>query len=67
MGEKRGTCKVLVGKSEINIPLGRIRLRGDCNIIPSRNGIGGVDHIYLAQDTEMQRSFLLTSTNCPIT
>jgi hypothetical protein len=32
MGERRGACRILVGKSEVKIPLVRPRRRGENNV-----------------------------------
>jgi hypothetical protein len=49
----RGVCRVLVGKPEENIPLGRPRRRWEDNIKMNLQemGCGGMDWIDLAQDT----------------
>jgi hypothetical protein len=52
MGEGKGVCMVLVGKSEGKRPLGRIRRRWEDNIKRDLQqiGCGGMDWIELAQD-----------------
>jgi hypothetical protein len=52
MGEERKVYKVLVGKPEGKIPLGRPRCRWEDGIIMDLReiGLGGVDWIRLAQD-----------------
>jgi hypothetical protein len=52
MGEKRGVCRVLVGKLEGKRPLGRPRRRWEDNIKMDLQdvGCGGMDWIELAQD-----------------
>jgi len=49
MGEWRGACRVLVGKTEVKRPLGRPRLRCEDNIKTDirKVGCGGVDWIDL--------------------
>jgi hypothetical protein len=57
-GEKRNACKVLVGKSEGNRPLGRSRCRWENNIEMNLRGIewGGMDWIDLALDRDQWRA-----------
>jgi len=52
MGERRGVCRVLVGKPERKRPLGSPRPRWEDNIKTDLQevGCGGVDWIELAQD-----------------
>jgi len=52
MGERRGLCRVLVGKPEGKRPLGRPRHRWEDNIKMDLQevGCGGMDFIGLAQD-----------------
>ena len=52
MGERRGECRVLVGKPEGKRPLGRLRLRWEDNIKMDLQEVGceGMDWIDLAQD-----------------
>ena len=52
MGEKRGVYRVLVGKPEGKIPLGRHRRRWEGNIKMDLQeaGCGGVDWFLLAQE-----------------
>jgi hypothetical protein len=51
MGEKRNTCKVLVGKPEGNGPVGRPRHRWEFNIKGDHREMvcGGMEWIHLAQ------------------
>jgi hypothetical protein len=65
MGEERGVYRVLVGKPEGKIPLGRPRRRWVDNI---RNdlqkvGCGYVDWIGLAQDRDRWRTFVSAVMN----
>ena len=58
MGERRGVCRVLVGKPEGKRPLGR-RRRGwedDIEMELQEVGCGGMDWIELAQDTDRSRA-----------
>jgi hypothetical protein len=51
MGEKRDVYKILVGKSEGKIPLGRRRHRWEDNkMVLKQTGWENVDCIHLAQD-----------------
>jgi hypothetical protein len=54
MGERKGVCRVLVGKSEGKRPFGRPRRRWeDNNKMDLRKvGCGGIDWIELAQDRD---------------
>jgi hypothetical protein len=54
VGERRGLCRVLVGKPEGKGPLGRPRRRWENNIkmYLQEVGCGGMDWIELAQDRE---------------
>ena len=54
MGERRGVCRVLVGRSEGKRPLGRPRRRWEENIKLDLQelGYGGMDWIELAQDRD---------------
>jgi len=60
MGEKRGVCKVLVGKPEEKGPLGRPRGRWDDNIKMDLHevGCGGMDWIVLIQDRDRWRALV---------
>jgi hypothetical protein len=54
MGEKRNVCRILEGKPEVKIPLGRSRRRRVYNIKMNLReiGWGGMDWIYLAYDRD---------------
>jgi len=60
MGERRGVCRVLVGKSEGKRPLGRPRHRWEDNIKMDLQevGCGGMDCIELAQDRDRWRALM---------
>ena len=59
-GERRGVYRVLVGKREGKIPLGRPRLRWEDNIKMDLQevGCGGMDWIELAQDRDRWRALV---------
>jgi hypothetical protein len=67
-GKKRNACRILVGKAEGKIPLGRPRCRLVENIkIDLREiGWGGVDWIYLAQDRDKWRAVVNTVMNLQV-
>jgi hypothetical protein len=54
MGDRRGACKVLLGKYERKRPLGRSRCRWEDKIKMDLQevGMGGIDLIDLAQDRD---------------
>jgi len=54
MGERRGVCRILVGKPEGKGPLGRPRRRWEDNIKMDLQemGCGGMEWIELAQDRD---------------
>jgi hypothetical protein len=56
-GERRNVYRVLVGKPEGNIPLGRLMPRREDNIKMDLQevGWGGMDWIYLAQNRDRWR------------
>ena len=59
-GERRGVCRVLVGKPEGKRPLGRDRRRWDYDIKMDLQevGCGGMDWIELAQDRDRWRAIV---------
>jgi hypothetical protein len=60
MGEKRGACRILVGRPERRRPLGRHRRRWEDNIkMDIREvGCGGMNWIELAQDRDRWRALV---------
>jgi hypothetical protein len=60
MGERRGVCRVLVGKSEGKRPFGRHRHRWEDNIKPDLQevGCGGMDCIGRTQIRDRWRAFV---------
>jgi hypothetical protein len=65
MGEKRNACRILVGKPEGRIPLGRPRRRWVDNIKTDlrESGRDGVDWVNLAQDRDYWRALVNTVMN----
>ena len=65
MGEKRGVCRVLVGKPEGKRPLGRPKRGWEDNIKMDFQevGCGRVDWIELAQDRDRWRAFVSAVMN----
>jgi hypothetical protein len=65
MGEKRNAYRILVGRPEGNIPLGRLRRRWVGNIKMDLREIGwdGMDWIDLAQDRDQWRVLVNTVMN----
>jgi len=65
MGERRGVYRILMGKSERNRPLERLRRRWEDNIKLDLQevGCGGMDCIELAQDKDRWRAFVTTVMN----
>jgi hypothetical protein len=59
-GERRGMCRVLVGKPGVKRPLGRPRHRWENNIKMDlqEEGCGGMDWIELAQDRDSWRALV---------
>ena len=66
LGDRRGVCRILVGKPEENRPLGRPRRRWkDNNKMDLQEvewGVGGMDLIHLAQDKDRWRAMNLRVT-----
>jgi hypothetical protein len=60
MGEKRGVCRVLVGKPEGKRPLGRPRLRWKDNIKMNLQEVGfrDMDWIEMTQDRDRCRALV---------
>jgi len=60
MGKSRGVCRVLVGNSEGNRPLGRPRHRKENDIKMDIWEVGceGIDWIELAQDKDRWRALV---------
>jgi hypothetical protein len=60
MGERRGVCRVLVGKPEEKRPFGRPRHRWKNNIkmYLQEVGCGGTDWIELAQERDRRRALV---------
>jgi hypothetical protein len=57
MGERRGACRILVGRPEGRIPLGRPRPRWEDNIKMILQEVGwGMDWIELAKDRNRWRA-----------
>ena len=65
MSERRGVCRVLVGKPEGKRPLGRLRRRREDNIKMDIQevGYGGMDGIELPQDRDWLRALVITAMN----
>jgi hypothetical protein len=65
MGEVRGAYKILVGRPEGRIPLGRPRHRREDNIRMDLGeiGFGDADWIHLAQDRDRWRALANTVMN----
>ena len=58
MGDRRGTCRVLLGRPEGRRPLGRPRHRWEYNIKVEEVGCRGMDWIDLAQDWDRWRALV---------
>jgi hypothetical protein len=65
MGEDRGVHRLLVGKPERKMPLGRPRRRWEDNIKMDPQKVGGVrgDWMELAQDRDRWRALVGTVRN----
>jgi hypothetical protein len=65
MGEGRGVHRVLVGKSEGERPLGRLRRRWEDNIKRDLEEVRGIcgDWMERAQDTDRWRALVSTVMN----
>ena len=65
MGERRGVYRLLVGKPEGKILLGRPRRRWEDNITMDLQEVecGGMDWIKLAQDKDRWRAFVTAVMN----
>ena len=68
-GERRGVYRVLVGKPDGNRPLGRPRRGWEDNFKMDiqKVGIGGMDWIYLAQDSDCLRALVNAVMNLLVT
>ena len=68
MGERRGVCRVLVGKSEGKRPLGILRRRWEDNVEMDLQevGCGDMDWIEQAQDRDRERSLVKAVMNLRI-
>ena len=68
-GDRRGVCRVLVGKPEGKRPLGRPRRRWEDNIKIDLQevGCGDIDWIDLAQDRERWRALVNAVMNLRVT
>jgi hypothetical protein len=60
MGDRRGACRVLVGRPDGKRPLGRPKCRWEDNIKTALQvvGWGGMEWIALAQDRESWRAIV---------
>jgi hypothetical protein len=68
MGERRGVCRVLVGKPKGKRPLGRPRRRWEDNIkiVLQEVGCGGMDWIDLARDRDRWRALVNAMINLQV-
>ena len=64
-GDRRGVCRVLVGKPEGKRPLGRLRRRWEDNnkMDLQQVGCGGMDWLELAQDRDRWRAVVTMVMN----
>jgi hypothetical protein len=65
MGERRSVYRVLVGKTKVKRPLGKLRHRWENNIKMDLQevGCGGMDWIELAQDRNKWRAIVNAAMN----
>ena len=68
MGEKRGECRLLMGKPDGKRPLGRPRREWKDNVKMDLQEVGctGMDWIELAQDRDRWRSFVNVAMNLQV-
>jgi hypothetical protein len=68
MGERRGVCRVWVGKPKGKRPLGRPRRRWEDNIkiVLQEVRCGGMDWIDLAQDRDRWRALVNAMINLQV-
>jgi len=68
MGDRRGVNRVLVGKPEGKIPLGRPRRKWEYIIKKDlqKVGCGGMDWIELAQDRNRWQALVTVAMNLPV-
>jgi len=68
MGNRRGLCRVLVGKSERKRTLGRPRRRWEYNIKTDIQEVGcwGMDFFELAQDRGRWRTLVIAVVNLQV-
>ena len=68
MGERKGVCRVLMGKPEGKRPVGRPRRRWEDNIKMDLQEVecGGMDWIELAQDRDGWRALVNAIMSLPV-